>query len=70
MNAEERATWHMLLDAAQGVDHGPKTRKRLREAALAYADAARRASAVAQDFTPSGVRELRTAKARRGRRVR
>ena len=39
MNAEERATWHMLLDAAQRVDHGQATRRRLREAAIRYANA-------------------------------
>jgi len=38
MNAEERATWHMLLNAAQSVDR-QHTRKRLREAAIAYANA-------------------------------
>ena len=39
MNAEERATWHMLLDAAQQTDHGQASRKRLRDAAIRYANA-------------------------------
>ena len=56
MNAEERATWHMLLDAAQKVDHGASTRKRLRAAAIRYAEAVRNA---AVENAPSGGKETR-----------
>lgn len=43
MNAKERAAWNVLLDAAQRTDHGQNTRKRLRKAAIAYADTVRQA---------------------------
>lgn len=39
MNAEERSAWMTLLDAAQRADHGRATRKRLRAAAIRYANA-------------------------------
>ena len=38
-DAEERAAWHILLDAAQRCDHGQYTRRRLRNAAIQYANA-------------------------------
>ena len=39
MTYEERKAWEELRDAAWVFDHAPHTRKRLQDAAIAYAQA-------------------------------